>query len=199
MYNPIRFKTDKQADVINNKKLIVVTRIENSQKRIDLMLEIVNDALKVVKDWTFEIYGTGEFTEYGKNILKNNNRIKYLGKTNNPMEVLLNASINLNTSNMEGFSLSILEANMCGLPTISFDFGESTEEEIINNKTGYIIYEDNLNEYKEKLINLMRDQDKLLELSKNAKDFSNNFTLDKVISNWLNLFKNLDKELEGKN
>ena len=62
IYNPIRFKTEKQADVINNKKLIVVTRIENEQKRIDLMLEIVNDVLKEVKDWTFEIYGLGEFT-----------------------------------------------------------------------------------------------------------------------------------------
>lgn len=201
IYNPIRFKTEKQeqADVINNKKLIVVTRIENEQKRIDLMLEIVNDVLKEVKDWTFEIYGLGEFTEYGKNILNNNNRIKYMGKTNNPMEVLLNASINLNTSNMEGFSLSILEANMCSLPTIAFDFGESVNEQIIDNKTGYIIYEDNIDEYKEKLISLMTDQNKLLEFSKNSKEFSKNFTIDKVILNWLNLFKNLDKEQEEKN
>ncbi len=190
MYNPVRFQTKLTADVIKNKKLISVTRIDNYQKRIDLMLDIANTVLKD-SDWTFELYGTGEFTDYAKNILKNNKKIKYMGKTDNPMQVLLNASINLNTSRMEGFSLSILEANMCGIPTISFDFGESVQEEIINDKTGYIIYNDNKKEYIEKLLFLMNNQNKLQELANNSKKFSKQFTIDKVIQNWLKLFENM--------
>ena len=190
MYNPVRFQTKLTADVIKNKKLISVTRIDNYQKRIDLMLDIANTVLKD-SDWTFELYGTGEFTDYAKNILKNNKKIKYMGKTDNPMQVLLNASINLNTSRMEGFSLSILEANMCGIPTISFDFGESVQEEIINDKTGYIIYNDNKKEYIEKLLFLMNNQNKLQELANNSKKFSKQFTINKVIQNWLKLFENM--------
>ena len=190
MYNPVRFQTKLTADVIKNKKLISVTRIDNYQKRIDLMLDIANTVLKD-SDWTFELYGTGEFTDYAKNILKNNKKIKYMGKTDNPMQVLLNASINLNTSRMEGFSLSILEANMCGIPTFSFDFGESVQEEIINDKTGYIIYNDNKKEYIEKLLFLMNNQNKLQELANNSKKFSKQFTIDKVIQNWLKLFENM--------
>ena len=191
MYNPVRFQTKLTADVIKNKKLISVTRIDNYQKRIDLMLDIANTVLKD-SDWTFELYGTGEFTDYAKNILKNNKKIKYMGKTDNPMQVLLNASINLNTSRMEGFSLSILEANMCGIPTISFDFGESAPEEIINDKTGYIIYNDNKEEYIEKLLFLMNNSQKLQELANNSKKFGQKFTIDKIIQNWLKLFGDLD-------
>ena len=191
MYNPVRFQTKLTADVIKNKKLISVTRIDNSQKRIDLMLDIANTVLKD-SDWTFELYGTGEFTDYAKKILNNNKKIKYMGKTDNPMQVLLNASINLNTSRMEGFSLSILEANMCGVPTVTFDFGESAPEEIINDKTGYIIYNDNKEEYIEKLLFLMNNSQKLQELANNSKKFGQKFTIDKIIQNWLKLFGDLD-------
>ena len=191
MYNPVRFQTKLTADVIKNKKLISVTRIDNSQKRIDLMLDIANTVLKD-SDWTFELYGTGEFTDYAKKILNNNKKIKYMGKTDNPMQVLLNASINLNTSRMEGFSLSILEANMCGVPTVTFDFGESAPEEIINDKTGYIIYNDSKEEYIEKLLFLMNNSQKLQELANNSKKFGQKFTIDKIIQNWLKLFGDLD-------
>ena len=191
MYNPVRFQTKLTADVIKNKKLISVTRINNSQKRIDLMLDIANTVLKD-SDWTFELYGTGEFTDYAKKILNNNKKIKYMGKTDNPMQVLLNASINLNTSRMEGFSLSILEANMCGVPTVTFDFGESAPEEIINDKTGYIIYNDSKEEYIEKLLFLMNNSQKLQELANNSKKFGQKFTIDKIIQNWLKLFGDLD-------
>ena len=192
MYNPVRFQTKLTADVIKNKKLISVTRIDNSQKRIDLMLDIANTVLKD-SDWTFELYGTGEFTDYAKKILNNNKKIKYMGKTDNPMQVLLNASINLNTSRMEGFSLSILEANMCGVPTVTFDFGESAPEEIINDKTGYIIYNDNKEEYIEKLSFLMNNSQKLQELANNSKKFGQKFTIDKIIQNWLKLFDRIDR------
>ena len=191
MYNPVRFQTKLTADVIKNKKLISVTRIDNSQKRIDLMLDIANTVLKD-SDWTFELYGTGEFTDYAKKILNNNKKIKYMGKTDNPMQVLLNASINLNTSRMEGFSLSILEANMCGVPTVTFDFGESAPEEIINDKTGYIIYNDSKEEYIEKLLFLMNNSQKLQKLANNSKKFGQKFTIDKIIQNWLKLFGDLD-------
>ncbi len=197
MYNPVRFETSKIADVVKNKKLIAISRIENKVKRIDLMLEIVNNVLKDFPDWTFEIYGVGEFSKYGESILKENKQINYMGETNNPEAVLLTASINLNTSKSEGFSLSILEAYMCGLPTVAFDFGESTNEEIINNETGYIIKNDNKKEYEKKLAFLMNNQEELLKMSQNSKKFVSNFTIEKITSEWLELFKKLDKDVEN--
>ena len=114
-----------------------------------------------------------------------------MGLTNNPKDKLLNSSINLNTSPYEGFSLSILEANECGVPTITFDFGESVHEEIINEKTGIIA--DDFNDYVEKLKELMLNESKLKELSKNAREFSNDFHIENIINKWIDLPNTLRK------
>ena len=176
----------------NNKKLITIARF-SSQKRIDLMVEIVESIFKdkKYKDWTLEIYGSGPEEEKIKKSIHNHKQIKLMGLTNNPQKELLNSSINLNTSSFEGFALSILEANECGIPTITLDFGESVHEQIINGKTGIIA--NNKEEYAEKLKEIM-DNSKLLEkLSKNVKEFSNEFQIEEIINKWITVFKELDK------
>lgn len=112
IYNAVRFESQEISDVIHNKKLVAICRF-SEEKRIELMLEIVNEVLNRNKEWKFELYGEGEILEKGKKIIENNPRIEMCGLTNNPKEVLLSSSINLNTSLFEGFSLSILEANEC--------------------------------------------------------------------------------------
>ena len=115
-----------------------------------------------------------------------------MGRTSDPKEALLSSSINLNTSKYEGFSLSILEANECGVPTVTFNFGESVHEEIINGKTGIIA--ENKEEYIEKLKELMSNNQKLAELSTNCKEFNQNFQIETIINEWLNLFNEIDKK-----
>lgn len=191
LYNPVRFEEEKKANVINNKKLVTITRIGN-EKRIDLMIDMVNSILKKedYSNWIFEIYGDGECYNLIKDKINklNHNRIKLMGRTNNPKEVLLSSSINLNTSVYEGFSLSILEANECGIPTVSFDFWESSREEIIDGETGFLAHDEN--EYISKLEKLMSDDGLLEQMSKNVKEYNKKFHIKNVIKKWEDIFKN---------
>ena len=157
------------------------------------MIEIVEDIFKDKKfqDWTLEIYGNGPEEENIKKVIHNHKQIKLMGLTDNPQKELLNSSINLNTSSFEGFSLSILEANECGVPTITFNFGESVYEEIINEQTGIIVK--NKEEYIDILKKIMLDKNKLNTLSKNAKEFSKNFQIEEIINEWIKLFNRNDK------
>ena len=104
IYNAVRFKTNEKADVVKNKKLITIARL-SKDKSIDIMVEIVKNIFKEkkYKDWTLEIYGSGEEEEYIKTLINNHKQIKLMGLTNLPQKELLNASINLNTSKYEGF------------------------------------------------------------------------------------------------
>lgn len=195
LYNPVRFSVDKINNK-NNKKIICITRIENENKRIDLMIKIVSEVLKKNPQWSFELYGPGTIDDKSLEIMNNNSNMKYMGITKDPKNALLASSINLNTSVYEGFSLSILEAAMCGVPTLTFNFGESVYEEIEDNKTGYIIEGGDVDLYIEKLNELMNDPTKLRELGKNAHEFAKNFEVKNVISNWLTLFEEIDKKGE---
>ena len=196
IYNPVRFSTNNQADVLLNKKLVVISRIENTLKRINLMIELVDKVFKnsKYKEWVFEIYGLGDLDEDSKKIIKNNNQIVYKGPTDNPKDVLLSSSINLNTSVSEGFSLSILEASMCGVPTVTFNHGEAVFEEVLDNNTGFVVKQNDNELYVKKLEILMSNDEKLKSFSDNCKEYSNNFLVSNIIDDWLELFKEIDKE-----
>jgi len=195
IYNPIRFQTLESANVLDNKKLVVVSRIEESNKRIGLMIKMVDTVLKnpLLNEWTFDIYGVGEFSKESLEMIKNNPKIQYKGSTDNPMNVLLNSSINLNTSISEGFSLSILEASMCGVPTISFDFGESVYEEI-HDGDGIVIKQDDVSNYVLNLTNLMLDSKRLLDYSKSCKTFAQKFIPENIVLDWIKLFEKIDNK-----
>ena len=83
---------------------------------------------------------------------------------------------------------------MCGLPTVSFNFGESVFEEIIDNETGYIVKQNDIHAYKNKLNYLMNDIEKLEKMSNNNKKFSQQFVVDNVIDDWISLFNKIDNK-----
>lgn len=194
IYNPCKFDNDTIADVVNNKKIIVITRI-HPEKRIDLMVDVVNEIFKdeKYKDWKFEIYGIGSFNEKSQKILKSSTQIKYLGKLENVKAALLNSSFTLNTSLFEGFPLSIIEAYTCGLPAVSFDFGETSSEVVVDNYNGYLIKQNDIEKLKNAIKLLLDNPNKLLEFSINAKDYSKKFTLNNIINEWEKLFEELEK------
>ena len=197
IYNPIRFKSEKKSNVNKNKKLVTIARL-GEEKRIELMVDIVDEIFKnkEFKNWKLEIYGYGDNTEKVKEYIKSkhNSQIIFKGKTDSPKDVLLTSSIYLCTSKFEGFSLSIIEAYECGIPVIAFNFGESVYEAIDDKKTGYIIENDNIDEYKAKLKEMMLDENLLEKLSINSKEKAKEFQIENLIKHWIKLFKKLDKE-----
>ena len=188
IYNAVRFECEKTADVTNNKKLITICRLVE-QKNIQLMIEIVEEIFddEKYKDWSLEIYGDGPLEKQLREQITNRKQVKLMGNTNDPKSALLSSSINLNTSNFEGFAMSILEANECGVPTISLNFGESVYEQIIDEETGMICKDKQ--EYMTKLKELMLDQEKLNNFSKNCKEYSQNFHIEHIIDDWIFLLE----------
>lgn len=184
IYNAVRFECNEIADVENNKKLVTICRL-SKQKNISLMIDIVEEVFKneKFKGWILEIYGDGPLEKQLKAKITNTEQIRLMGRTNYPKRVLLSSSINLNTSLFEGFAMSILEANECGVPTISLNFGESVYEQILNGKTGIICKDKE--DYISKLKELMNNKEQLKYLSKQCKNYSSNFHIDKIVEEWI--------------
>lgn len=193
IYNPIKFTTVKRSKVIENKKLITISRLSSSQKRIDLMIDIANKVLPKYKDWVLELYGDPNLENNLLEKINKNNQIKLMGVIDKPEDKLLSSSIYLSTSFFEGFSLSILEAYECGLPVVSYDFGESCSEQVINNETGYVVDFDHEKEFIDKLELLMNNPKKLDDMSKKAKQFAEKFHIENVVNNWISLFEIIEK------
>lgn len=195
IYNPIRFQEPEISNVSENKTLITMCRLSSKEKRLDLMVDIVSEVLSdpSFENWKFEIYGPGVPTKEVISVIDKNPKIELKGNIEMPQTALKNSSIYLSTSPYEGLALSILEAMECGIPTVAYHFGESTEEEIIDHKTGLIIPFGNREKFIQELKNLMLDEVTLKKMSENCKEYAKTFSLDNILKQWIKLFNEIEK------
>lgn len=101
---------------IKNKNLIMVCRLENEQKRLDLAIK----AMKKLDDYTLNIYGSGKDGKYLEGLIKKYNlkNVFLHGGTNQVKEKLDKNGIYVMTSDYEGYGITNIEAMRRGLPII---------------------------------------------------------------------------------
>lgn len=97
----------------------------------------------------------------------------------------LNASIYAMSSYYEGFPMVLLESSSYGLCPIAFDIKTGPSDIIENNKGGYLIQDNDLNTYADKLIELMSDDNKRKTMGEAAKArVAQKFSKEAIIPLW---------------
>ena len=79
-----------------------------------------------------------------------------------------------------------------GLPIVAFDCKTGPSEIINNNKDGFLIKNENIEELAEKLLLLINDRDKLEKFSLEARKSAKRFTLEEIIKNWQELLEKIN-------
>jgi glycosyltransferase involved in cell wall biosynthesis len=87
--------------------------------------------------------------------------------------------------------MALLEAQVCGLPLVSYACKCGPRDIIENGKNGYLINEGNVKEFSTKLIRLMERSDLRKEMGVASKRKSENFTEETIMKEWLGLFSDL--------
>jgi glycosyltransferase involved in cell wall biosynthesis len=151
-------------------------------KRPDLVLEIA----KALPDITFVMAGGGELLESSR--AREPKNVKLVGFQNKD-EMWKMADIGLCTSDSEGMPLSLIEAQMAGVPVVSTDVG-SVAEIVIDGKTGKLAKD--LTGLIEGIKWVNESMQKSDELSKESKKHAlANFTIDQVAGAHLKLYKDV--------
>lgn len=191
IYNPVTFSTKKIAD-LSQKRVVFIGRFSEEKqigRAVRLFTEVVEE--NEIKDWIFDIYGVGELDDIVKEEIDRSKYIYLKGKTSNAAATLQNYSVFMLTSRFEGMALVVLEANECGIPVVCFDFGEAAKEEIIHGKTGFIVNQNDEIEYKNRLLQLIKDEKKRQEMGNNAKQFTQQFNINAISKKWYLLFEEI--------
>ena len=159
--------------------------------------KLIQDS-KEFKDWKLHIVGDGELKE------KIENKIKDLNLTNSIIlkpftkdveSEYLSASIYAMTSHFEGLPMVLIEAQSYALPTISFDIATGPSDVIEDEKSGYLIKDNDLNEYATKLKTLMSDENLRAKMGAKSKEIvKSKFSKEVVMKQWENLFKKLKSD-----
>lgn len=192
IYNPNPMKNCSIAK-LQNKKVISVGRLE-PQKGYDMLI----DAWKFISikypNWILEIYGDGELKKqleekiYNYNIENN----VYLCETTSDIESkYLESSLFVASSRYEGLPMVLIEAMSYGLPLVSFDCEYGPRELIDDTVNGFLVEPNNIDLLAEKICSLIENEELRKRMGINALEKSKQFSIDKIMIQWINLIENL--------
>ena len=173
------------------KHVLFVGRFEE-QKNIGELISIWQLVHPKFPDWKLDLYGDGALWEkYKLEADALNINIEIHKPTAQIMDVYRNSSIFVLTSLYEPFGLVIPEAMSCGLPVVSYDSPYGPASIISDCEDGFLIPMHHQQAFADRLCQLMGDEELRIEMGKRAIASSQRFSADKIMPQWLNLFKNL--------
>ena len=175
-----------------NKRVIAVGRL-SAEKGYDRLLKIWKRVSPQHQDWSLEFFGDGKLHHMLTNMIHD---LQLLNVTINPptphiSEEYSKSAICVMTSHFEGFSLVLLEAIRHGLPCIAFDCPFGPASIIKDGICGYLIEENSIEQYAQKLSLLMDQEDIWKSLSKEAIKRGKDFSVETVMNRWRQLFEDL--------
>ena len=111
----------------------------------------------------------------------------------------LSASIYAMTSHFEGFGMVLAEASSYALPCIAFDIKAGPSDIIADEKSGFLVADNDLQGYADKLMLLMRDENLRENFGTKAKQVvSEKFSKNAVMKEWQGLFDEQNIEIKDK-
>lgn len=176
----------------DTKRIIAVGRL-SWEKGYDRLLKIWKNIDKKYPNWQLDIFGEGELESYLRDIVTkdNLNNVGIHKFTNNISDEYSKSSIFVMTSYYEGFPLVILEALKHGVPCIAFNCPFGPASLIEDNECGFLIEDNNYEQFYEKLSLLMIDEHLRKLFSDTAIKRSEAFTIDLIMEQWKTLFESL--------
>ena len=195
LYINERIKLDKKDLFI----YLYVGRVIKEKGIIDL-IEISKELSSKLINIEFWIVGPDE-ENIMKNFSSNENykTIKYFGQSETPEIFMAKSDVLVLPSHREGFGNVIIEAASCGLPTIAYDI-VGPREIIKNNVTGFLVKENSRKSFKNKMMYVYINKNKLSKIGFNAKKHVSELYNKKLVEkSWINYFDNfkikIDKNL----
>ncbi len=171
--NPIPFQKENIESLPKKKQFVYFGRI-HPHKNIDLIIEAFKSS-NLNDDWKLKIYGIKDDPKYLnklQRLIGSDSRIEI----NEPIfaeekqTILNNSWLNILVSKSEVLSLSILEAGMCGLPSL------------VNENIELIDLE-----------NFVLSTDVSIENIKSKLEYLSNWTLDERLDNGIKISQKIDK------
>jgi glycosyltransferase involved in cell wall biosynthesis len=173
--------------------LVFMGRLKRA-KLPDHALQAFSIIKREIPDAKMWIIGDGYFRKKLESVKRED--VTFFGKISNEKkyDLLTRAHIILVPAVREGWGLIVTEANGMGTPAIGYDV-HGIRDSIRNGKTGITVREKTPSAMAQQAISLLRDSDRLYKYSKNALEFSRQFSWD----NTTNLYENILNIQSGAN
>ena len=180
------------------KSIVSVGRLDNFQKRYDVMLDAFKLFSEKHPEYVLKLYGTGPDEDDIKTWAEEkgiSDKVKFMGLTTTPMQDTCGDGMFLITSDFEGISNSLLEAMAIGLPCVSTDHTPGGARLLItDHENGLLAPVEDAAALAAAMCEFAEDPDLAQKCGENAKDVVNRFAPDRIIDMWEDYIKKLIKK-----
>ena len=195
IYNPLPFFKESSIEHKGH-KVLALGRFAY-QKGFDYLLKAWAIVEKKIPDWTLEIVGDDGRDEARLHELKQQLNLKRVFlhlATKDVNSKYEEASIYALSSRFEGFPMVLLEAASMSLPIVAFDCKTGPNEIIYDGENGFLVKPENVEQFADKLMILMKNDEMRAEMGHKAYESSKLFTIDKIVERWMDLLEKLNKK-----
>ena len=193
IYNPLTVS----SPVISNckkKNVIAVGRLEYV-KGFDILIRSWGQLTPKHPDWTLTIFGEGSKRDELQNLIVELNLSKCIllkGISNNIVSEYANSSIFVLSSREEGFGLVITEAEVCGLPIITFNCPNGPGEIVEDGVNGIVINDvGSVDKLSKSICTLIEDEGQRCKMGEASLAVAKSFTEEIIKPQWVKLFNGL--------
>ena len=188
--NPIFIKGEiPEVEYAEREKSVVsVGRLDNEQKRYDVMLDAFRLFSDKHPDYVLKLYGKGSDEELIGQWAKDRNleeKVLFMGLTTQPMQDIARDGMFLITSDYEGISNSLLEAMATGLSCVSTDHTPGGARLLItDHENGLLAPVGDAKALAAAMCEFAEDSELAAKCGENAKDVVNRFAPDQIVDMW---------------
>lgn len=193
LHNAIDYqKFYKKRDTTGNRDKISLINVGSfvEKKNQNFLIDIAKILNDKNIDFELHLLGDGDdrpALEEKTNTLKLNERVFFHGNVNNVEEFLWSYDMYLHSATYEPLGLVLLEAMAAGLPVITLD-GRGNRDLIEQGKNGYMLFEQNAEDFALKIIELWNDKTKYQQMSLYAQEFARKFDMKEYVDTLLKIY-----------
>ena len=194
VFNPLCYDTFfSEASLPDKKKiLLVVSRLDEGQKRISLILRCWQRlrSAGIGSDWSLRIVGDGPSVASYRRFVANRSLpdVSFTGWCD-PLPHYREASLSFTASRAEGWGLTLTESMQQGVIPVAFDTSPVFREIITDGVDGFLLPDADLDQACVLLERLFSDDRLRLRIAANALRSCRRFSLECALDRWELIFK----------
>lgn len=192
--NPLSFRKCASKHELANKakEILIVSRLEESQKRISMAIIVWSKIEKLYPEWNLKIVGSGNDEDMYRNLVAKL-KLKHVSFEGwqSPEKYYENASMFLMTSSIEGWPMTVLEAQQKGCVPIVMDSFSAIHDIIESGYNGVIVNNGSVYEMANAVQDLISNPQKCYLMAKNAVESADRFSTEIIGHKWLSLYRSL--------
>ena len=190
--NPLPFNINKVSD-LKHRRVIAIGR-QSYQKGYDMLLKSWAKIIEKHPGWRLDIFGKQDPELHLEEIAKGlsiDSSVTFYNPVKDIESEYLKSSILVLSSRFEGFGMVLIEAMSYGLPCVSFDCPHGPGDIIQHEKNGILVKNGDINEFSYQVTRLINNIQHRQIIGLNDTDIAKDFTLDCIMLQWDELFKEL--------